>query len=170
MKTIFENGTSYKEFFNEAEDKYKKLMEKILNNRSVSEETILKLKSIDFEADFLVVGEEWCPDCIINIAAIEYMKRINHNIVYKIISKELAGDRFIKYHEEGRLKIPTIFFLDYSYQIKGAFIEKPQTIKDLDLPEKYTQVERILKMKEYRDGQYIESTILEILKMIFDKK
>jgi len=172
MRNFFEKGTIYKDFFDAADDKYKLVMENILKCDSISEEIFSKIKNIDKEIKFLVVGEAWCPDCIINISVLECIKKINNNIDYKIISKNQAksGNEFEKYYIDNKLKIPTILFLNSNYEAIDSFIEKPQIMKYVDLLSEENQVERIVKTKNYRNGKYVEETMKEISDMIFNKK
>lgn len=172
MQNFFEKGIEYKAFFDGADDKYKLSMENILKYDSISEDTFFKIKEINKELKFLVIGEAWCPDCTINISVLECIKRINNNIEYKIISKNQAesGNEFQKYYVDNKLKIPTILLLNSNYEAIDSFIEKPQIMKEVDLLNEENQVERIVKTKNYRKGKYIEETMKEILNMIFNKK
>ncbi|WP_134448419.1 thioredoxin family protein, partial [Pseudomonas aeruginosa] len=51
-----------------------------------------RLQRIERRYRLLVAGEMWCPDCQINLAALDFAQRLQPNIELAIISKGRAED------------------------------------------------------------------------------
>lgn len=164
MKALFEKGISFEEFVNRDKDTHKEKTLEIYHQIEVAEELAQEIKTIDRITHVLVFGEIWCPDCMINVPALQKMADINDKIVIRIVSREGNEAYMENYAVNGKPKIPTFVFMDENFQEIGVFIEQPQAVKDIVAKGK--QVEIIVAKRKYRKGEYVNDTIREILKIL----
>jgi len=152
----FNNGLSFDEFLNSSESKYKDATLDFYNNMELGEDLISQIKNIDKEINVLVCAELWCPDCIVNVPAVQIFNELNENIKISIIEKEGYEDEFSK--------IPTFIIYDNKFNELGRFIERPKIIKKIE--NEGTQPEIIVAKRQYRKGKYILDTVQDILDII----
>jgi hypothetical protein len=164
MKELFEIGSTFHEFVNRDKDTYK---EKTLENYhqiEINQELENKIKEIKDIVYILVFGEIWCPDCMVNVPALQKMTDINDKIIVRIVSREGNEAHMINYSPNGKPKIPTFVVMNQEFQVKGIFVEQPQTLKAIEA--KGNQTEMIVARRKYQRGEYINDTIKEILGII----
>ena len=77
------------------------------------------------------------------------------------MSREGNEDTIKVYGDKDKPYIPTFVIMDEKYNVLGNFIERPILIKEL--AKETDQVKRILMMKNYRKGEYLDETIRDIL-------
>lgn len=164
---LFELGISFETFLDKDKDVNKEKALEIYHHITLKEELINRIKQIDTRIKIIVFAEIWCPDCVINVPALQKMKDINPNIEFKILPREGNENHMEPYKVGGKAKIPTFIVLDDSFIEKGVFLETPKIIKDI--AGKGTQVEMIVAKRKYRKGEYINNTIEEILAIINKK-
>ena len=123
-----------------------------------------EIREIDRTVYALVFAEIWCPDCMINVPALQRMVEINSNIKMRIISREGNEVYMENYKINGKPKIPTFVFMNEAYEELGSFIEQPQVVSEVE--NKGTQVEIIVAKRKYRKGEYYIETIKQIMDII----
>ena len=164
LKTLFEQGMTFGDFINLGNGIHKDDMISLSSIDELSEELkgeILKIKSI---IKILVFGDITCPDCVINISALGKLHAINNKFEFMIVGKEGNEDTMKIYGDKDKSYIPLFVIMDQDYNILGNFIERPTFIKNLK--DEDDQVKRILTMRNYRKGQYINETIKDIIEKI----
>jgi alkyl hydroperoxide reductase subunit AhpF len=164
VQGLFKKGISFMEFVNKDKDTYKERTLEIYNDIELDEALQQEIKKVHELVNILVVAEIWCPDCMINVPALQKMTEINPNFVISIVARE-GNEAFMdNYKMNGKIKVPTFVIMDKDFKTLGAFIEQPQILKDIE--EKGKQVEIIVAKRKYKKGEYIVETIKEILNMI----
>lgn len=158
---IYEKGIDFNQFVKSADEGHKEKIINIKENIDISEALKKEIEGIDKKINILAFAEPWCIDCMINTTAMGYLSEINNNINVKILPREGYEDVLKDYAVNGKIKIPTMFFMDDMYKVLGDFVEKPKIVKNVE--EKGNQVDIIVTKKKYRRGQLIENTILEIM-------
>lgn len=164
LKEIFEKGMTFNEFSSLDDSKHKTEMIEYSNIGNIDK--ILKNEIVELNKNIkiLLFGEIACPDCVINSSAIEKMCLLNCKIEYKIVRRDGYEDIIKKYGDQEKAYIPTVIVMDEEYNMIGTFVERPIIIKEL--ANETDQVKRILTMKEYKKGKYVDETIKDILKII----
>lgn len=166
MRKLYEEAKEFEMFLEEGKLEDKETTQNYLKAIDMDDELRNKIKAIKEKYNILVLGEIWCPDCMINIPALEKINRINDNIDFRIIPREGNEDKFKEYEVEGKVKIPTIIIMDSEYKKLGSIVERPQVLKDIY--NRGDQVEIIKSSKVYREGGYILSMIEEIVNILID--
>lgn len=161
MKELYREAKGFKEFLEDgkAEDRDQTLS--YLDRIDLDSSLIEDIEALEEEIKVLVVGELWCPDCMINIPALEIMTSYNPKLDYRIVKREGNETAFLDYQLEGKLKIPTFIIMDGNYRILGSILERPQVVKDF-----YTrgdQLEIIRNSRLYREGYFIKDMVEEVL-------
>lgn len=88
-----------------------------------------RLQRIERRYRLLVAGEMWCPDCQINLAALDFAQRLQPNIELAIISKGRAEDDLRQRLALERIAIPLVLVLDEEFNLLGRFVERPQAVR-----------------------------------------
>lgn len=115
-----------------------------------------RLRRIDKRYRLLAAGEMWCPDCQINLAALDFMQRLQPNLELAIISRGRAEDALRERLGLERVSIPLVLVLDEEFHPLGRFVERPQAVL-AGGPE---------ALPAYKAGDYLDSTVDEILAII----
>lgn len=164
VEELYLAGTDFRTYLDGAslEDSERTLdyFDKIRPNRELRER-ILKL---DRPVKILILGEAWCPDCMINIPVVYYMNKLNKNLSYSILSREGHEEDFRDYLQEGKLKIPTFIVMDDNFKNLGHVIERPRVLKAVY--QEGDQIEIIKASKVYRDGGYLTNLLEELLEIM----
>ncbi len=79
-----------------------------------------RLQRIERRYRLLVAGEMWCPDCQINLAALDFAQRLQPNIELAIISKGRAEDDLRQRLALERIAIPLVLVLDEEFNLLDA--------------------------------------------------
>ncbi len=163
-KELFNKGISFREFLEEGKEEHREKTLNIFKNINFENSFIERIKSINKKVNVLMVAEIWCPDCMINVPIVGKMEELNNNINISIVDIENNREFFSKYQVEGSIKIPTFVFFDEDFNETGHFIERPSLVREVY--GKNNQAEVILTMKKYRNSEFIEETLKEILNII----
>ncbi|HBO3656929.1 TPA: thioredoxin family protein [Pseudomonas aeruginosa] len=115
-----------------------------------------RLQRIERRYRLLVAGEMWCPDCQINLAALDFAQRLQPNIELAIISKGRAEDDLRQRLALERIPIPLELVLDEEFNLLGRFVERPQAVLDGG-PQ---------ALAAYKAGDYLEHAIGDVLAII----
>ncbi|ABR50594.1 conserved hypothetical protein [Alkaliphilus metalliredigens QYMF] len=164
FKQLFEKGISFEKFIELDEDTNREKTLELYENIVLEEELIQRIRQIQTPIKILAFAEIWCPDCMINVPALQKMKAINEEIQMTILPREGNEEVMENYKLGGKPKIPTFIVMNEMYQELGFFIEMPKTLKDIAA--RGNQVEVIVGKRKYRKGEYIRDTIKEILNII----
>jgi hypothetical protein len=137
------------------------LTEKLQQKGFVSQRNQQKISALKSEVTLLVVGEMFCPDCHVNIAAFHYLASKQAKIKLSIITREYAREHLLTSLELTEVKIPLVVCLNEDYQLmptnlsENLFIERPKTVKAK------TNFDEI--KIQYLAGDYLNDTLTEIL-------
>jgi thiol-disulfide isomerase/thioredoxin len=164
MKELFKGGSTFLEFVNKDKDTYKEKTLENYHRMEVNQELENKVKEIQEIVHILVFGEIWCPDCMINVPALQKMADMNDKIIVRIVSREGNEAYMTNYSLNGKPRIPTFIVMNHEFQVKGVFVEQPQALKDIVV--KGNQAEIIVARRKYQKGEYTNDTIKEIVGMI----
>ncbi len=115
-----------------------------------------RLAAIQGRYYLLAAGEMWCPDCQLNLTAMDQLQRVQPKVSLAIISKARAEHALKTLLELERISIPLVLVLDEQFELIGRFVEQPQTVADGDEAAK----------ADYRAGRYLHSTLEELLAII----
>ncbi|WP_026478149.1 thioredoxin family protein [Alkaliphilus transvaalensis] len=158
---------TFAEFIDQDQDINREKTLEIYKGIEVDEDLLNKIKSINRPVHILAFAEIWCPDCIINVPAVQKISDINPQINVYILPREGYEEHLSNYKLAGKVKIPTFIVLDENFEELGAFIETPTLLRNLVA--KGNQVEIIVAKRKYRKGEYIKDTIKEITNIILRK-
>ncbi|TWE00927.1 thioredoxin-like protein [Pseudomonas sp. AG1028] len=115
-----------------------------------------RLAAIQGRYHLLAAGEMWCPDCQLNLAAMDHLQRLQPKVSLAIISKARAEHALKAQLELERISIPLVLVLDDGFEPIGRFVEQPQAVVNGGEAAKI----------DYRAGRYLQSTITEVLAII----
>ncbi|QEK11111.1 thioredoxin family protein [Crassaminicella thermophila] len=164
IQALFKKGLSFMDFVNKDKDTYKEKTLEVYNNIVVDEALEKEIKKVNQLTNVLVFAEIWCPDCMINVPALQKIADINPNFIISIVSREGNEIFMDNYKVNGKPKIPTFVIMDKDFYTLGAFIEQPQVLKEIEAKGK--QVEIIVAKRKYRKGEYAIETIKEVLNIV----
>ncbi|HCL4359137.1 TPA: thioredoxin family protein [Pseudomonas aeruginosa] len=123
-----------------------------------------RLQRIERRYRLLVAGEMWCPDCQINLAALDFAQRLQPNIELAIISKGRAEDDLRQRLALERIPIPLVLVLDEEFNLLGRFVERPQAV--LDGGPQAVLDGGPQALAAYKAGDYLEHAIGDVLAII----
>ncbi|OLU16864.1 thioredoxin family protein [Pseudomonas sp. PA1(2017)] len=115
-----------------------------------------RLVAIQGRYYLLAAGEMWCPDCQLNLAAMDHLQRLQPKVSLAIISKARAEHALKTLLSLERISIPLVLVLDDKFELIGRFVEQPQAVVDGGEAVK----------ADYRAGRYLQSTLAELLTII----
>ncbi|WP_430884775.1 thioredoxin family protein [Fusibacter sp. JL216-2] len=165
LKELFNAGHDFETFMQGDEGKHVDNVRHFLELSSDAMTDVLTSRIKEIESARLVVfGEVWCPDCMINMAVLESIHRVNTNIEYAILPRDGYEDKLKSLTPDSSAKIPTFIVVDSNWNAKGMFLEKPQVVKDVEAGD--DQVKRIVVKRDYRKGKYILDTIEELVELL----
>ncbi|WP_129599923.1 thioredoxin family protein [Anaerophilus nitritogenes] len=164
LRELFQRGISFIDFVNQDKDTYKEKTLEIYNHIKIDEDILEVIGSIHHIVHILVFAEIWCPDCMINVPAVQAISDYNSNFNISIVSREGNESYMENYKVNGKAKIPTFVIMDDQFNVLGTFVEQPIMIKEIE--EKGKQVEIIVARRKYRKGEYINESIKEILEIL----
>ncbi|OLU22234.1 thioredoxin family protein [Pseudomonas sp. PA15(2017)] len=123
---------------------------------ALSAETHQRAAAIQGRYHLLAAGEMWCPDCQLNLAAIDHLQHLQPQVGLAIISKARAEQALKTPLKLERISIPLVLVLDDEFELIGRFVEQPQAV-----------VEGGEAVKaDYRAGRYLASTLTDLLSII----
>lgn len=157
-------GCTFEEFINMDKDINGEKALEMYANINLPEAVEARIKAINHRVNILVFAEIWCPDCLINVPALQKLKDTNSNIHIRILPRDGNEEVLAPYKVGGKIKIPTFIVLDKDYKEIGSFIETPIIVRDV--VNRGNQVEIIVAQRKYRKGEFINNTIEELLNII----
>lgn len=133
-----------------------KVQRQLAEPGAISDATRQRIHAIEGRYHLLVAGEMWCPDCQINVTAMDYLQQVQPLVDLSVITKGRAEDDLKERLALDRIPVPVVAVLDDQFQLVGRFVERPQVVIDGG---------DALK-PDYRAGQYLESTLTDLLEII----
>lgn len=164
LEELYLQGIDYDKYLNSKGASEKEKSEKIYNDIVLTDEEIKKIEEVKEKVNILAFAEVWCPDCIVSVPGLKKLNDINSLIDFSVVGREGNEEYLEEYKEDNKAKIPTFLIMDEKFKVKGAFIERPKAIKEIE--KSGDQVKIIVEKRNYRAGKYINATIKEILDII----
>ena len=115
------------------------------------------IESIDYEVNFLVSGEIWCPDFQLNATVLKRFLDLNTNFNMSVITMA-RGKKFMAPAlgiDKESFKGPSIAVLDKDFNVLGLFEERPQVVRDMPSFDD-------IKL-EYYKGKYLLDTVNDFI-------
>lgn len=160
LKELFDVGVSFESEVGQGTKSERSRIPKNYSRINLEENTIEFLKNIDFEVNFLVSGEIWCPDFQINVSILKKFCDLNSNFNLSIITMA-RGKKYLSSIlniDKENFKGPTVCVLDKNFKLKGIFEERPTSVKSVEDFES-------IKLDYYK-GQYILDTVNDFIKIL----
>ena len=136
---------------------------RIFKNNSrlnLTDEMISFIENIDYEVNFLVSGEIWCPDFQLNATVLKRFLDLNTNFNMSVITMA-RGKKFMAPAlgiDKESFKGPSIAVLDKDFNVLGLFEERPQVVRDMPSFDD-------IKL-EYYKGKYLLDTVNDFIKIL----
>ena len=158
LENLFEHGLSFDKFLQSADADQRKMILELLEKTDFS-----WIEAPQSPMRILYFGELWCPDCVINAVALAGIMKQIKVLEVRVQPRSGNEDVIMSLGDGVKAKIPTIVPLDDQGSPLGVFIERPALIRALDQSE--DQMNRIVMMRAYRAGEYVQDTAREIMAM-----
>ncbi|EIK96139.1 hypothetical protein PMM47T1_12643 [Pseudomonas sp. M47T1] len=130
--------------------------QQVLEADGVSERTLQRLSAIKGSYRLLAAGEMWCPDCQLNLAALDYLCRLQPRVQLAVVSKARAEHDLRERLGLDKVSIPLVVVMDCAFEPIGLFVERPRAVV-----EGSAEV-----LAAYKAGQCLEATISDVLALI----
>ena len=163
LKELFDVGKSFESSVGEGTKSERFRIFKNNSRLNLNNEIVSFIESIDYEVNFLVSGEIWCPDFQLNVTVLKRFLDINPNFNMSVITMA-RGKKFMAPNlgiDKECFKGPTIAVLDKDFNVLGLFEERPKIVKSIPNFDD-------IKLKYYK-GKYLLDTandLIDILKEI----
>ena len=153
---LFNLGGSYSDYVNQGSDEEIQALAKI-DQQLLSLTPTLKqrISELNMDVHLLVAGDMWCPDCRLNIAALNHITKLQAKVKMSIMPKVLAEDKMLALLDMKEIKIPAVAILSDDFQLRSLFIERPMVVAN------HNNFDEI--KDSYFAGHYLNDTISEIL-------
>jgi glutaredoxin len=162
LRNLFDKGLSFRSFMFNVDDENKNKFMKYYIPMEIDHEVKNKIIFLEEEINILGVVEPWCPDCHINLSVLEKMISFNNKITLKLVTRDMIDNELDDYKVDGKIKVPTFVIMDKDFNIKGAFIEKIDMVRNADIE----TIEGSKINMKYKAGKLIKETAEELLKII----
>ncbi|MDI6601246.1 MAG: thioredoxin family protein [Thermoanaerobacteraceae bacterium] len=121
LKDLFINGKTYDEFINSLAD----------DKRNRFKDANIEVETFDTKVRYvLAFSEGWCPDCQHNLPILKAITD-KFSIELRIVPKEDNESFMEDFIVDGQARIPTLVFMDSSFNVVGSWIERPEEVKRL---------------------------------------
>ncbi|WP_407316361.1 thioredoxin family protein [Pseudomonas sp. nanlin1] len=160
FEQLFEVGESFADFARRglAHElaSVQRVEQQLAEPEAISAATLARLAAITGRYHLLVAGEIWCPDCQLNVTALDFMCRRQGALQLAVISKGRAENHFAAQLGLARVPVPLVLVLDAQFALLGQFVERPRAVVAGD-----AQV-----LAEYKAGLYLEAAMDDVLAII----
>ncbi|MGL5313738.1 MAG: thioredoxin family protein [Peptostreptococcaceae bacterium] len=156
---LFEVGKSFESTVGEGTKSERARIPKNFSRIDIPQEIVYEIQGIDYEINFLVSGEIWCPDYQLNASVLKKFCNLNTNFNMSVITMA-RGKKYLSSIleiEKENFKGPTIVVMDKNFNVLGIFEERPHSVKELNFED--------IKL-EYYKGHYLLDTVKDILHII----
>lgn len=123
----------------------------------ISPGTVRRIKTLTGHYHLLVAAEMWCPDCRVNLPAIDLLCRHQPQIGLTIVSQARAEREMMGLLGLNEILVPVAAILDQDFRLLGRFVERPSFVVERGLDSEGSG---------YRNGNYTDSTITDILAVL----
>ncbi|MDR5658363.1 thioredoxin family protein [Serpentinicella sp. ANB-PHB4] len=164
MKEIYLKGVQFQTFLEEDLNSNKEKTLGIYNNFTIDQNLKKAISDISKEINVLAFAEIWCPDCRINVPALQILRNTNRNFDFRILPREGYEIHMQKYEYKGKPRIPTFIIMDKDFNELGVFVERPSLVKERLTNGSESDIE--ITKRKYKNGEYLKNTIEEILSII----
>jgi len=120
----------------------------------ISPLTVRRLKMLEGHYHLLVAAEMWCPDCRVNLPAMDLLCRQQPNVRLSIMTQTRAERAMMAALGLSEILVPTVAILDHEHKLIGRFVEQPRFV---------TEGDREALRPGYLNGNYTDSTITDLL-------
>jgi hypothetical protein len=120
----------------------------------ISPGTVRRLKALPGHFHLVVAAEMWCPDCRVNVTAMDFLSRQQPNIRLSLVTQARAEREMRAALDLTHIPVPTAAILDEHYTLIGRFLERPSFVVESGLE---------TLGQGYRNGNYTDSTVTDIL-------
>lgn len=120
----------------------------------ISPMTVRRLKALPGHFHLLVAAEMWCPDCRVNVTAMDFLSRQQPNVTLTIVTQARAEREMRAVLGLNAIPVPVAAILDAHHSLIGRFVERPSFVIDHGLD---------ALGQGYRQGNYTDSTVTDIL-------
>ena len=90
-----------------------------------------RLASISKCFNILALSEDWCGDSVRNLPVIVRMLEALPDAKLKIFARDDNLDLMQKFTADGKMRIPTVVFMDENFKVLALWIEEPQNAPQL---------------------------------------
>ena len=153
LKELFEIGQSFESSVGEGTKGERARIFKNNSRLNLTDEMISFIENIDYEVNFLVSGEIWCPDFQLNATVLKRFLDLNTNFNMSVITMA-RGKKFMA----PALGIDKESFKGPSIDVLGLFEERPQVVRDMPSFDD-------IKL-EYYKGKYLLDTVNDFIKIL----
>lgn len=156
---LFEVGKTFESTVGEGTKSERARIPKNFSRIDIPQEIVYEIQGIDYEINFLVSGEIWCPDYQLNASVLKNFCNLNTNFNMSVITMA-RGKKYLSSIleiEKENFKGPTIVVMDKNFNVLGIFEERPHSVKELNFED--------IKL-EYYKGHYLLDTVKDILHII----
>ncbi|MGY4493909.1 thioredoxin family protein [Pseudomonas sp. TE3610] len=115
-----------------------------------------RLAAIKDDYYLLAAGEMWCPDCQLNLTALQALSLAQPRVHLGIISKSRAEHDLRERLGLEKVSIPLVVVLDSHFEQVGLFVERPRLVVEGD--------DEVLAA--YKAGQHQQATADDVLAII----
>ncbi|WAH55579.1 thioredoxin family protein [Pseudomonas silvicola] len=122
----------------------------------LSKVTRQRLATLVGDYYLLVAGEMWCPDCQVNLVALDALCAAQPRVRLAVISKARAEQQLRERLGLTKVSIPLVVVLDAGFEPVGLFVERPQVVIQGD--------EQTLAA--YKAAQLLEATVTDVLALM----
>ena len=123
LKELFEIGQSFESSVGEGTKGERARIFKNNSRLNLTDEMISFIENIDYEVNFLVSGEIWCPDFQLNATVLKRFLDLNTNFNMSVITMA-RGKKFMAPAlgiDKESFKGPSIAVLDKDFNVLGLF-------------------------------------------------
>lgn len=164
LRELYSKGVNFKSFLDQDQDVNREKAWEIYHNIELENDLIEQINGISSKTYIIGFAEIWCPDCIINVPAIQKLVELNPNFELKILPREGNEISMEPYKFGGKIRIPTFVILGDDFNEKGAFIERPSIFNDII--QNGNELQRIIAKRKYKKGDYVANTIEQVVKIV----
>lgn len=164
LRELFEKGYGFEIFKGTNDNPNNAKIEDFMKNLKIDMESIKRIEGLEKENYVLCIGESWCPDCVINESIMSKIADLQSNIKIRFIGREGNESLVSSYDADGKARIPLILIMDEEFNVKGTFNEVPSILNKI--VKTGTQPEIIVAKRKYRNGEFVQETIEELMDLL----
>lgn len=160
LKELFEVGQSFESSVGEGTKVERARIFKNNSRLNLTEEMISFIENINYEVNFLVSGEIWCPDFQLNATVLKRFLDLNSNFNMSVITMA-RGKKFMAPSlgiDKESFKGPSIAVLDKDFNVLGLFKERPNAVRKI---ENFDDIKL-----DYYKGKYLLDTVNDFIQIL----